>query len=194
MMPGSRPNEVKKHMPVLLEVAEYLDRELGRYTVLLPVADSLDERVFTPYIKGRDNIVLVRGLAYDALQHSDVALIASGSAALEAAILGVPSLVLYRMSCLSYLVARMVVKVPYISLPNLIAGKEVFPEFIQRLHPGRIAKSVVSMLRNDRSAVKGELDLVRNRLGTPGSDPYETAGKEILQFLEHTYGPLSQTA
>jgi lipid-A-disaccharide synthase len=194
MMPGSRPNEVKRHMPVLLQVAEHLDRELGQHTILLPVADSLDEQAFTPFLRGRSNIIPVKGLSFDCLKYSDAALIASGSATLEAAVLGVPSVVIYKMSYIEYLVARMIVKVPYISLPNLIAGKEVFPEFIQFLDPERIAKSVVSVLKNDRSAVKKDLDLIRNKLGTSGPDPYETASKEILRFLESTYGPLSETA
>jgi lipid-A-disaccharide synthase len=193
MMPGSRPNEVRRLMPVLLQVADRLDHALGPYTALLPVADSLDAEMLAPFLAGRDNIIPVKGLAYDCLKHSDAAIIASGSATLEAAILGVPSLVIYKMSYVEYLVARMIVKVPYISLPNLIAGKEVYPEFIQSLDPEKIAKSVVSVLKNGRSQVETELDHVRDRLGTSGPDPYETAGREILRFIEHTYGPLPKT-
>jgi lipid-A-disaccharide synthase len=193
MMPGSRVREVQKHMPVLLQVADRLDRELGTSTILLPVADSLDENILAHFLKGRKNIIPVKGLAHDCLAYSEVAVIASGSAALEAAVIGTPSVVIYKVSLVEYLLARMIVKVPYISLPNLIAGKEVFPEFVQSLDPERIAKSVLSMLRNDASAVRRELESVRNALTTAGPDPYAAAGKEILRFLEQTYGPLSQT-
>lgn len=193
MMPGSRPNEVRRHMPVLLRVADHLDQELGPYTVLLPVADSLDEHVLAPYLKERHKIVPVRGLAHDCLKYSDAALITSGSATLEAAILGVPSLVIYKLSYVEYFLARLIVKVPYISLPNLIAGREVFPEFIQHLNAERIAKSVVSMLQNDRSEIQKELDRIRQKLDSSGPDPYEKASNKILEFLEHTYGPLPKT-
>ncbi len=194
MMPGSRINEVKRHLPVFLQVAERLDRELDRYTILLPVADSLDKAPIDSFIKRRKNIILVKGFTHDCLKHSDVALVKSGSSTLEAAVLGVPSVVLYKMSYLSYLVGRIVVKGPYISLPNIIAGKAVFPEFIQSCDPGLIAKSLISMLKTEvRSKVQRELDSVRDKLGTSGPDPYETAAKEIVRFLEQRYGPLSQT-
>jgi len=194
MMPGSRQNEARKHMPILVEVMKHLDREVGRHTVLLPVADTLAADFFNPFLKGRDNVIQVRGLAHDSLAYSDAAVIASGSAVLEAAILGVPSCVFYKISYLEYLVARMVVKVPYISLPNIIAGKEVFPEFVGSVKPERIAKTVASMLHIDRSAVQRDLEEIRNRLTASGTDPYQIAALAILSFLEQTHGPVSQTA
>jgi lipid-A-disaccharide synthase len=98
------------------------------------------------------------------------------------------------MSYVEYLLGRMIVKVPHISLPNIIAGKEIFPEFIQSLDAGQIAKSVVSMLQSDTSPLKEEMDGVRKKLNISGPDPYRTAGNEIVRFLERTYGPLSETA
>ena len=108
---------------------------------------------------------------------------ASGSATLEAAILGVPSVVLYKTSVFTYLAARIVLKVRHISLPNIIAGKEVFPEFIQFLKPERIAKAMISMLENDGPAVRKELERIKDGLAASGPDSYQLAGKEILRFL-----------
>ena len=194
VMPGSRSDEARKHMPILMEVLGRLDRDVGQYTALLPMADTLPGSFFDPFVRQRKNLVPVRGLAHDCLAHSDIALIASGSATLEAAILGVPSLVFYKISLVEYLAARAIVKVPYISLPNIIAGKEVFPEFVRSVNPERIAKTAVSMLQNGRSAVQKDLDEIRNRLSAPsGSDPYQAAAKAILRLLEHTYGPVPQT-
>ena len=167
--------------------------ELGRLTVLLPVADTMDEAFFAPFIRGLDGVIPIKGLPYDCLAHSDAAVIASGSATLEAAILGVPSVVLYKISSLSYLVARMVVRVSHISLPNIIAGREVFPEFVQSLDAERIANTVVSMVNNDKSAIQKEMEEVRKRLATPDRDPYRIACAEILRFLERRYGPLPET-
>lgn len=194
MMPGSRKNEARRHMPILMDVLKHLDEDLGHYTVLLPVADTLPEGFFGPFLEGRENVIPIRGLAHDCLAYSDMAVIASGSSTLEAAILGVPSCVLYKISRLEYLAARIVVKVPYISLPNIIAGKEVFPEFVRSVDPEKIAKTVVSMLHNDRSPVQRTLEEIRNRLTPSGSDPYEKAAQAILRFLEHTYGPVPKTA
>jgi lipid-A-disaccharide synthase len=194
LMPGSRQNEARKHMPVLLEVLDRLDRDLGKYTVLLPVADTLDAGFFAPFVDRRNNVRLIKGFAHDCLAHSHAALIASGSATLEAAILGVPSVVIYKVSTLSYLIARLVTKVRYISLPNLIAGEEVFPEFIQSLDPEEIAKAMISMLNNDGPAVREKLERIKNGLAASGPDSYQIAGREILRFLEYKYGPLSTTA
>lgn len=194
VMPGSRINEIRRHMPAILDIADRLDGILGQYSLLLPIADSLSEEVFAPFLSRRKNVFPVKGLAYDCLTHSDAALIKSGSTTLEAAILGVPSVVFYKVSSLEYLLARMIVKVPYISLPNIIAGREVFPEFIQDLDPDRIAKRLDSMLKDDAIDVRRELKQVQNMLTGGGSDPYITAAKEIISFLEHTYGPLSQTS
>ena len=194
VMPGSRQNEAGKHMPILMEVLACLDRDVGRYTALLPVADTLAGSFFDPFIEGRKNLIPVRGLAHDCLAYADIALIASGSAALEAAILGVPSVVFYKISIPEYLAARAIVKVPYISLPNIIAGKEVFPEFVRSVNPERIAKTAITMLKNGRSAVEKDLEEIKRKLSAPsGSDPYQTAATTILSLLERKYGPVPQT-
>ena len=194
VMPGSRQSEAGKHMPILMEVLACLDRDVGRYTALLPVADTLAGSFFDPFIEGKKNLIPVRGLAHDCLAYADIALIASGSAALEAAILGVPSVVFYKISIPEYLAARAIVKVPYISLPNIIAGKEVFPEFVRSVNPERIAKTAITMLKNGRSAVEKDLEEIKRKLSAPsGSDPYQTAAKAILSLLERKYGPVPQT-
>jgi lipid A disaccharide synthetase len=87
----------------------------------------------------------------------------------------------------------MVVHVKHISLPNIIAGREIFPEFIQSVDAERIAKAVLSMVKTGASAFRKELEEVRNRLAAPDDDPYRTAAKEILQFLEYRYGTLPET-
>jgi lipid-A-disaccharide synthase len=193
IMPGSRQNEARRHIPVLTDIVRHLQGKLGRLTVLLPVADTMDEAFFVPFIRELDGVIPIKGLPYDCLAHSDAAVIASGSATLEAAILGVPSVVLYKISNLSYLIARMVVHVSHISLPNIIAGREIFPEFVQSLDAERIANTIVSMVNTDKSALQKEMEEVRKKLATPDHDPYRVACTEILQFLERRYGPLPET-
>jgi lipid-A-disaccharide synthase len=193
IMPGSRQNEAGKHMPVLTDVIRRLQGRMRRLTVLLPVADTMDEAFFAPLLGKTEGVIPIKGLPYDCLALSDAAVIASGSATLEAAILNVPSVVLYRISGLSYLIARMVVRVSHISLPNIIAGREIFPEFVQSLDAERIANTVVSMVNSDQSAIQKGMEEVRKKLATPDHDPYRIAAAEILQFLERRYGPLPET-
>jgi lipid-A-disaccharide synthase len=193
LMPGSRTGEVKRHLPVLMEVLKNLDMQIGDYTVLLPVAESVTETLLTPFLKERKNIILVKGLAHDCLSYCDGALIKSGSTTLEAAILGTPSIVFYKMSWFSYRIGRALAKVPYVSLPNIIANKAIFPEFIQHLDPAMIAKTLSNVLENGASNVKKDLDQVRIKLTTSGHDPYRTAAEHILRLLEHTHGSLLKT-
>ena len=131
----------------------------------------------------------MKGLTYDALFHSDIAIIASGSATLEAAILGVPTIVVYKVSLISYLLGKLLVKVKYISLPNIIAGTEVFPEFVQHVNPEVIADKAIYMLKNGRDGIKREIDGVLSNIGT--HDSYELAKKTVIAFLEDRYGTLS---
>jgi lipid-A-disaccharide synthase len=190
IMPGSRENELRRHMPILMDVVRRIEKESRGLTVLLPVAESISIRVLDPYIHRMKHLIPVEGLPHDCLKHADAAVVSSGSATLEAAILGVPSIVVYRISSLSYAVARMVVKVKHISLPNIIAGKEVFPEFVQSIDPGAIAKAVLSMINNEMTGIQREMEQVRNRLGSPQADPYRTAAGKIVELLEEMYGPL----
>ena len=183
VMPGSRQNEVKRHLPVLGGVVDRLHKEMGGFSVLLPVAESLDEACFAPLLRGRPFIIPVRGFQYDCLAHADAAVVASGSATLEAAVLGVPTVVIYKVSQLSYLIARMVVRVKHISLPNVIADHEVFPEFVQSLDAEKIAKRVLCMINNDGLAVRKEAEDVRKRLEVPGREPYSLAAEEVIRLM-----------
>ncbi len=118
------------------------------------------------------------------MAHSDLVLAASGTATLECGIIGTPLIVIYKTSWLSYLLGRMLVKVPFIGLVNLVAGKQVVPEFIQHeARPGAIflmAQMLVSPGR-PREAVKGELAKIPGRLGQPGAA--QRAAAEVLDVL-----------
>jgi len=189
IMPGSRNNEIIKHMPIFLKVIKKLENDLDELTILLPLAENIDYRIIEKFQKEQKKIIPLKGLSYDALFYSDIALVASGSATLEAAILGVPTIVVYKVSPISYLVGKALVKVKYVSLPNIIAEKEVFPEFIQHVNPEMIAEKVIYMLKNGRKDIKKEMDEIKAKLGTFNS--YQRAKDTIIEFLEHTYGTIS---
>ncbi|MGD0235143.1 MAG: lipid-A-disaccharide synthase [Syntrophorhabdales bacterium] len=192
IMPGSRENEIARHMPVLLQVINRLRHNLKNMVVLLPVAENIDRRVIEAFTKDNLEIRLLEGASRDALASSDVALVASGSATLEAAILDCPTIVIYKVSAFSFFAAKHLVKVDYISLPNLIAGREIFPEYIQDLEAESIAERVLHVLNNETASMKNDMEEVRRKLGT--SDSYGLARDAVIQFLERIYGPLSATS
>jgi lipid-A-disaccharide synthase len=192
IMPGSRENEIAKHMPVLLQVIGRLRQHLAQMAVILPVAETINREVIEPFVKDDPEIRLMEGASLDALANSDIALVASGSATLEAAILNCPTIVIYKISPFSFFVAKHLVKVGHISLPNLIAEKEIFPEYIQDLDAETIAERALHVLNNDAARMKNDMEELRRKLGT--SDSYGLARNAVIQFLERMYGPLSTTS
>jgi lipid-A-disaccharide synthase len=192
IMPGSRENEVAKHMPLMLKIIDKMKKHLKSMTIILPLADSINDSCIVEYRKEGDSIITMKGFSSDALAHADIAIVASGSATLEAAILGTPTIVVYKISWLSYCIAKVLVKVKYISLPNIITGKEIFPEFVQHINIDSIAEKAVYMLKDGRKEIERELDEMKIKLGA--YDSYQLAKEAVMQLLERKYGPISKTA
>jgi lipid-A-disaccharide synthase len=192
ILPGSRENEIKNHMPILLSIIAKLEQHIHKPTILLPLAESIELHFIEKHLPGNHTIRTFKGLSYDALAYSDLAIAASGSVTLEAAILGTPTIVIYKISPLSYILAKLLVNVRYISLPNIIAGKEIFPEFIQHLNPEKIAEKALYMLNNGREKIKDDIETIHEKLGM--FDSYQYAKDEIIQLLEHIYGTLPKTS
>jgi lipid-A-disaccharide synthase len=138
----------------------------------LIVAPTVDRAKIERIIAGQAlPVELVADARLDALSTADVAICSSGTATLEAAILGVPAVVVYRLPPLSYAVARRLVKLDHFSLVNIVAGRSVVPELVQREVQGeRIARETLALLRPERwSAVREGLDEVRAKLGAGGA-------------------------
>jgi lipid-A-disaccharide synthase len=139
LMPGSRVKEVRMNLPSMLEAAAQMGRD---YEFLLPVAPTLD-RAFLQGLIGKASITLVPE-SLPALRHSRAGIIASGTATVEAAMMGTPFVMVYRVSPLTYLLGKPRVKVPRFAMVNLIAGEEVVPELVQHDFTGQ---NVVARLR-----------------------------------------------
>ncbi|MCX5807709.1 MAG: lipid-A-disaccharide synthase [Proteobacteria bacterium] len=189
IMPGSRSNEIKKHMPVLIKAIERIALHFNEPAILLPLAEGIDQKTVETFNTGNIHINYLKGLTYDALSYCDIAIIASGSATMEAAILGTTTIVIYKISKISYIIAKLLVKSKYISLPNIIAGKEVFPEFIQHLDPEKIAEKALYMLNNGSDKINEELIKIKTELDS--MDSYELTKNTIIDFLKQTYGTIS---
>ena len=173
ILPGSRMSEIKKLMPELVRATQILKREIPDAQFVLPLADTLDETIITEYISGADvQIKIISGHTYDVITCCDLVLVASGTATLETALLGVPMIVIYKISALSYFIGKLIIDVKNISLVNIIAGKTVVPELIQSEASGaQIAAEALSILknRNKRQEMINRLQSIRSRLGEPGA-------------------------
>jgi len=173
ILPGSRLSEMKKLMPELLRAADIIKKEIPETQFVLPLADTLEEKRVAEIISGFPvNVKIIAGQTYDAVSGADLALVASGTATLETALLNVPMVIVYKISLLSYVIGRLIVRVKNIGLVNIIAGKTIVPELVQNDANGeRIAREALLILRNEerKEKIRSELLTIRARLGEPGA-------------------------
>jgi len=181
ILPGSRKKEVGTMLPIFLETAQMLARENSELVFFLPLAPSLSVADLESNGLANCNldIKVISGERYDLMAACDVALAASGTVTLELAILNVPMLVSYRVSPITYLLGRRLIKVKHVSLVNLVAGKEVVPELLQQdAVPKKLHKALEELLNNRdaREKMLAHLAQVRNKLDKPG------ASKRVAQL------------
>ncbi|UCD70706.1 MAG: lipid-A-disaccharide synthase [Syntrophobacterales bacterium] len=181
LFPGSRREEVQKLLPVLLKSVHLLLRDFPNLQFIVPIAPAIKRFEIEENIaRFHLNVRVVEEHIYDVLNICDLIITASGTATLEAAIMNTPMIIIYKVSFLSYLVARLLVKVKNIGLVNLIAEKRIVPELIQgQASPMNIFNETSKMLKNPDLLfmIKGELDKVTEKLGNPG------ASQRVAQIL-----------
>lgn len=189
LLPGSRPREVAQHLPILLEACRQIAS--GRSNVqgvqfVLAAAPGMTAADFG-LAAAESGVRIVEGATYDALAAAEVAVLSSGTATVEAALLGVPMVVIYRVSRTTALVARPLVRTEHFAMVNLIAGRRVVPELIQDDFTAEaVAREARRLLDSPqaRAAMKRELAAVEQRLHSPAGDAISRAADLIAQFLE----------
>jgi len=172
MLPGSRTEEIKNMMPAMTGAARLLVERYPSARFVLPLAATVEVEFIKKFIPNELSIEIQRENLYKYLNACDAAMVASGTATLEAALMETPMVIVYKVSGLSYRVGRLVIKSPYIGLANLVAGGGYFAELIQHeLTPVRVYTEIVSMLEEPsvRSRVRKGLSRVRLRLGESGA-------------------------
>lgn len=167
LLPGSRPNEMKTLLPVFIELVKVLKSQLPDCRFILPLAPNIEAGRFDAYLNmlKDEGVVLVKGETIKTLASSDAAVIASGTATFQAALLGIPTVVVYKLSWLSYLTAKAIIDVKYIALVNIIMNKGIFPELIQhRANAGEIAEELKKILFDPdyRDGMASSLNAARN--------------------------------
>jgi len=186
LVPGSRGGEVARHLPPMLEAAGILARTRPGLQWLIPLAPGLARAAIEDAVRrcGLAGVVVHEGDFPEVLAACRAAAIASGTASLEAAMIGVPMAVVYRMSAPSYLLARMLVRLPSVALPNLIAGRPLVPELIQGACTGpRIAAALSRFLDDPAAAatIRSELRGLRERLRGEGA--LDRAAAAVLESI-----------
>ena len=184
LLPGSRRREIDKHLPVMLEAAVIFSEKIKtRLRMVLPSEEMLDlARRHIP--TGTEIDLQIGGLA-KALGQASLAIASSGTVTMECAWFRVPTVVLYKTSPLTHALGRALLKVPYLAMPNLLAGEELFPEFIQSAaNADNLAEASLRLLRDkaERTRILDGLDRVATRLGQPGAAP--RAAQAVLAILE----------
>jgi lipid-A-disaccharide synthase len=167
LFPGSRSQEIARHLDLFVETARELQRRDPRLKVVVSAARHVEispERCPFP---------LVHSASFAVLRAADAAMCKSGTTTLEAAVALCPMVVAYRTSAITYAAARRLVRIPHIGLVNVVAGREVAPEFVQdALVPRRVADALAELLDTSsprRAAMIAELERVRSLLGEPGA-------------------------
>ncbi len=173
LLPGSREQEVRRILPLLLDAAKELAREFPKMGVVLAQAVSVSDKWLAGPIRASGLPVrVVRDQASEVMAASDLLLIASGTATLQGAIVGTPMVITYRMPWLGFLLAKLLVRVQWIGLANLVAGRGIVPELIQHRATARRVAEEATRLLQDRKAwatMRNELLAVRAALGGPGA-------------------------
>lgn len=173
LMPGSRKNEVSGLLPVMLEAARTI-HQTTKAQFFLPRAETISEEFLAPFLKQATDldIHVTTEKQYDLMHICHVAIASSGTATLETALMELPTVLVYRLSRMTWLLAKLLVQIQYAGLPNILLGKEVTPELLQdAVNPEAISKAALAWLTDEEARQKNirELLAVREALGAGGA-------------------------
>jgi lipid-A-disaccharide synthase len=185
LLPGSRPGEARRHIPILLDALSILRQKFSVQALLATPEGFQSRGVFTQFRERISSlsIQVIENQTWDCIGHADVALAASGTVTIEAAVLGTPMVTFYKVNPLSWWAGRRLVKVPFLSMVNLVAGRQIVPELMQNEMTGANIASVAADLfaGPDKAAqMRAELAGVRTALASEG-DPFRRAADFIVE-------------
>jgi lipid-A-disaccharide synthase len=183
-LPGSRASEVRRNLPPLSDASRLLSKRFPNAVVLVPWATGLPQTLKAQW--GDAPVRWVDGEYRDVLGHAHAAAVASGTATLEAALMGVPQVVVYRLKPLTYAIGRRLVKVERVGLPNVVLGEAAVPELIQKEFTGERVAAELEVILSDQAARRFRSESISVRikkaLGQGGASA--RAASELLKFLE----------
>ena len=187
LLPGSRIKEIKNMLPPMLKALKIIKAKNPGVDFVVPRASTIPLGMLKELIAVAGvEVHIVEGDTYDIMSVADVALATSGTVTLEAALCGLPSVICYKTSAITVAIARCLVRIPHIGLPNIVAGRQILPELIQEeMTPDNMAKEVLNFLEpSEHARIRKELKDVVKKLGKSGA--VERVAKLILkQAGEH---------
>jgi lipid-A-disaccharide synthase len=185
LLPGSRKEEIRNLLPVMIESVQILGKKYPKIRCRLSLAPTIEAGFIRSFTENSSvKIEIIPGNTLETLRICHVAFVASGTATLETALMGVPMVIAYKISRFSYWLGRIVVRVPYIGLVNLVAGEEVAPELIQDdVVAERLANEALNILEDDgiRENMINKLRGIRESLGMFGAS--ESTAKIALEMM-----------
>jgi lipid-A-disaccharide synthase len=187
LLPGSRRNEIKQHFATILDACEMLSENMaktGGVQFVHAAAHGLGSDLLAQHERPGLRLKRIEGETYDALAAADVAIVASGTATVEAALLGTPMVVIYRVSRTTAAIVKHMIRTPFIAMVNLMAGKRVVPELIQNAFKAEAVEEEARQIllsADARDEMKGHLAEVRARMGSGGA--IERAADVFLRML-----------
>jgi lipid-A-disaccharide synthase len=183
LLPGSRAGELRLYLPILKEAVIALRAKHPEIAFLVAAAPTIPRETLASAWPASGPVKIIEGATYDALFAADLALVASGTATLETALLGVPMVIMGKTSWPNYLMARPFVSVPFYGLPNLLAGKEIVPELIMwNCNPARVTAEAESILNSParQADIRRDLAQLRETLGPDGASARAAAAAQAF--------------
>ena len=172
LLPGSRDREVQKVLPILVEAVKIMRKRYPNSQTVLAQAESIRDELLLKLLERDDHVRIIRGQPEAVMAASDVLLVASGTATLQAALIGTPMVIVYRTSVLTYHIAKRLISIPYVGLVNILANKEVVPELLQEnMTASNIAHEACEILEDThrREQMQERFQAIRASLGEPGA-------------------------
>src|SRR5712671_4442516 len=191
ILPGSRSAELRQHLPIIRKACQRIHRDTQAQFVIAAAPGSSVAALREGW-PANAPVKIVVGQTYNALAAADAAIVSSGTATIEAALLDVPMVFVYRVTPLTALLAKPLVRTPFFSMVNLIAGKRAVPELIQNdFTADRVAAEILRLLNDEsaRESLRRDLAEVRQRLGPPGA--VERAAEAILELIAEAQAQVS---
>lgn len=185
LLPGSRLTEIERNLPVMLKAAKRIKDRFGNTQFIMAKPPEIEKAVYEKLFRiSPVKPAVVEGYPYDCINAAELAIVASGTATIETAILERPMLIIYRVSFLTWLIGKMLVKIPFIGLVNIIAGKQIVPELIQfDATPSKIASEASLLLSSPEKmeAMRLKLSAMKVKLGEAGAS--KRAAEIILKVM-----------
>jgi lipid-A-disaccharide synthase len=173
LMPGSRKQEIENLLPDMLKAVEILKQAHPTIQCYLPLASTIACDTIEAMLKQYNvNVQITQGHTYDLMGISTFIIAASGTATLEAALMGAPTIIVYRLAPLTWILGKLLVKIPYVGLPNIVAGKRIVPELLQSdVEANNIANIAQKWLDHPENLdmIQEDLRMMKTKLGEPGA-------------------------